>query len=267
MKALSRNGRAPNHRRFAGFTLIELLVVIAIIAILAAMLLPALARAKEKAKRVQCLSNLKQIAVADIMYAGDNRDFFVESGKLGGPDVVHPYQLEPVNLENWASYGLRMPTNNPSLANIWSCPNRPGLAALNVASGQWTLGYMYFGGFKRWVNDFRPGGVTPAPSPVKQSTSKPGWMLVADNVMRMNGAWNAPGEVAPSGDSNLPAHAGKAKPDGGNEIFADGSGRWVRGSEMYLLYRMSTAKTRDFFFFQEDLGVLEPFRSGLTRFQ
>src|SRR5664279_5368089 len=95
-QVIARSGD-PSGKNIAGFTLIELLMVIAIIAILAAMILPALAAAKAKATRMICLNNLKQMGLADAMYTGDNADKLAFPNFDGGAPVA-PGWLYTVNI-------------------------------------------------------------------------------------------------------------------------------------------------------------------------
>jgi len=116
----------PAARRNCGFTLIELLVVIAIIAILAAMLLPALSKAKGRAQGIYCMSNTKQLTLGWILFSGDNSDALIPNGGSnpnvpGVPTWVAGSQLWTPNPDNTNSAILIDPTAS-SMANYVKSP-------------------------------------------------------------------------------------------------------------------------------------------------
>ena len=115
------------HVRRTGFTLIELLVVIAIIAILAAILFPVFARAREKARQTSCLSNLKQIGLSQLMYAQDYDERFIPrffdtdvDGSIHPPGGQPPRRTTMWIIQLWPYYNNLQVMNCPSNRTRWS---------------------------------------------------------------------------------------------------------------------------------------------------
>jgi prepilin-type N-terminal cleavage/methylation domain-containing protein len=132
MQMLRQKTHGPlSRRKSAAFTLIELLVVIAIIAILAGMLLPGLASAKERSKRISCVSNLRQVYLAAAMYADDHGDsmpvkYEVKKSVLKPEDIIKGKQLQTLTNGIHVLLADYVGNKGTELARVFRCPSDRG---------------------------------------------------------------------------------------------------------------------------------------------
>jgi prepilin-type N-terminal cleavage/methylation domain-containing protein/prepilin-type processing-associated H-X9-DG protein len=199
-----------------GFTLVELLVVIGIISVLIAILLPALNKAREQAKKVQCLSNMRQIGMSMAMYANDNKGFLpYPEAPVAGPGMYlasWAKQLVDGKYITGAANGYSSP--------VFVCPsdNSPrswgSVCSYAANRGHWS----YLCG---WYNP--NGGKSCRMAQIKQSSN---FILLGEEAM-YNNIFGYIG-VQSWIDANLQIspHATKSDPMGSNILFADGHAGW-----------------------------------------